>query len=231
MPSNQAPQTRPPGPRVAKQDVHTSAPGLGWYTDTILYGEMWERPELSKRDRSLITVAALVTSAHMAQLNGHLNRALKNGVTPVEIVELITHLAFYAGWPCTMSSIVVMGQVFEANGVTAEQSAQSLGTAPEPAGSHAMSSLEEIEKRVLQEDLWKRIELAPRDRSLATIAAFLTQGLDEPLREQLELGRANGLTETEVVEAASHLAFYAGWGRSATALALVRAVYATGTSD
>jgi 4-carboxymuconolactone decarboxylase len=72
----------------------------------------WERTELSKRDRSLITVAALITGGNTEQLSGHLIRAKENGLTETELKEVITHLAFYAGWPRTMSAITVAKRIF-----------------------------------------------------------------------------------------------------------------------
>ena len=74
---------------------------------------MWARPELSPRDRSLVTVAALVAGGNTEQLAGHLNRALENGVTETELAEVITHLAFYAGWPRAMSAVRVARDVFK----------------------------------------------------------------------------------------------------------------------
>ncbi len=89
------------------------APKLAELTDDVLFGDVWERPGLSKRDRSLITVATLVALNRTAQLPFHLARALENGVTKEELVELITHLAFYSGWPTAMSAITLAKGVFE----------------------------------------------------------------------------------------------------------------------
>ena len=83
------------------------APFLADLSDRVLYGEVWERPALSKRDRSLITCAALIALGRTEQLKGHLSRAVENGVTKAELVEAITHLAFYSGWPTAVSAIVV----------------------------------------------------------------------------------------------------------------------------
>ena len=88
-------------------------PKLGELTDKLLFGDVWERKQLSKRDRSLITVAALVALYRPDQLRGHLWRALENGVTREEIGELITHLAFYAGWPAAMTAGRVARKVFD----------------------------------------------------------------------------------------------------------------------
>lgn len=89
------------------------APKLAELTEDVLFGDVWERPGLSKRDRSLITVASLVALNRTEQLPFHLSRALENGVTKAEIVESITHLAFYSGWPTAMSAIMLAKGVFK----------------------------------------------------------------------------------------------------------------------
>jgi 4-carboxymuconolactone decarboxylase len=88
------------------------APALDEITQGVLFGEVWERPGLSKRDRSLITVAVLVAQYRTNELPFHLKRALQNGVTRDELVELITHLAFYAGWPPASTAVSIARQVF-----------------------------------------------------------------------------------------------------------------------
>ena len=100
-------------PRPSQGAIGEVAPKLAELTDDVLYGDVWERPELSKRDRSLITVATLLALGRDKQLEGHLARALANGVTRDEISELITHLAFYAGWPAAMTAALVAKDVFE----------------------------------------------------------------------------------------------------------------------
>jgi 4-carboxymuconolactone decarboxylase len=99
----------PTGGRSAYADI---APALGEYTDKILFGEVWERPGLSKRDRSLITVATLVALYRTNELPFHLKRAIENGVTKDELIELITHLAFYAGWPTANTAVAIARKVF-----------------------------------------------------------------------------------------------------------------------
>ena len=84
-------------------------------TEKVLFGDVWERPDLSKRDRSLIVCAVLVATYRPEQLKGHLQRALDNGLTKAEISEMITHVAFYAGWPASMSAANIAREVFEAN--------------------------------------------------------------------------------------------------------------------
>ena len=90
------------------------APKLVSLTDDVLFGDVWERTELSKRDRSLITIAALITNGSTEQLRSHLARAKDNGLSEAELKEVIIHLAFYAGWPRAMSAVTVAKEVFGA---------------------------------------------------------------------------------------------------------------------
>src|SRR5512136_1436597 len=99
----------PSDARKASGDI---APALADYTDKVLFGDVWERPGLSKRDRSLITVATLVALYRTNELPFHLKRALDNGVSRDELIELITHLAFYAGWPAAASAVTIARRVF-----------------------------------------------------------------------------------------------------------------------
>ena len=105
--------TLPAAVSTSRNEVRMVAPRLIELTETLVYPDIWERPGLSKRDRSLITVAALMAMYRPDQLKGHTERALANGVTKEEIGELITHLAFYAGWPSAMSAAKIVKQVYE----------------------------------------------------------------------------------------------------------------------
>ncbi|TWH16084.1 4-carboxymuconolactone decarboxylase [Rhodococcus rhodochrous J45] len=96
-----------------QQLVGDIAPKLAELTDEVLFGDVWARPELSRRDRSLITVAALTALGRTDQLRSHLGLALDNGVTREELAELTTHLAFYAGWPAGMSAATTLKQVLD----------------------------------------------------------------------------------------------------------------------
>jgi 4-carboxymuconolactone decarboxylase len=96
----------------AQRAIGDFSPKLVELTDDVLFGDVWARPELSRRDRSLITVTSLITSSSLEQLPNHLRLALDNGLTETEITEAITHLAFYAGWPKAMSAIQVAKTVF-----------------------------------------------------------------------------------------------------------------------
>ncbi len=96
-------------PRSPYADI---APALGEYTDKVLFGDVWKRPGLSPRDRSLVTVASLVSLYRTNELPFHLAKALENGVTKDELIEVITHLAFYAGWPTANSAVAIARKVF-----------------------------------------------------------------------------------------------------------------------
>ena len=97
----------------AQELIGDFSPKLVSLTDDVLFGDIWARPELSPRDRSLITVAALVAGGNTEQLTGHLRRATDNGLTETELKEVIIHLAFYAGWPKAMSAVQVAKRIFE----------------------------------------------------------------------------------------------------------------------
>jgi 4-carboxymuconolactone decarboxylase len=103
-------------PNAARKAFGDIAPKLAEITDTVLFGDVWKRPELSPRDRSLITVATLIALYRTNELPFHMKRALENGVTKQELVEMITHLAFYAGWPPANSAVTIAKRVFEEAG-------------------------------------------------------------------------------------------------------------------
>ncbi|MET9218313.1 carboxymuconolactone decarboxylase family protein [Streptomyces sp. NPDC003300] len=105
MPEDQ----QPGGPRQQFGDI---APVLAGYTEDVLFGQVWEDPDLSSRDRSLVTVASLISSGSTEQLAFHLGRARENGLSDKELIATVTHLAFYAGWPKAMSALTVARQVF-----------------------------------------------------------------------------------------------------------------------
>jgi 4-carboxymuconolactone decarboxylase len=104
-------------PTAARRGFGDIAPALAQITDEVLFGEIWERPGLSPRDRSLVTVSSLISLYRVNELPFHLKRALENGVTRDELIETITHLAFYAGWPPAMTALGIARKVFEEGGV------------------------------------------------------------------------------------------------------------------
>jgi 4-carboxymuconolactone decarboxylase len=100
----------------ARKSIGDIAAKLAELTDDVLFGDVWERPQLSKRDRSLITCAALVATGKTEQMSFHFPRAIENGVTKDEIIEMITHLAFYVGWPSAMSAVTRAKELFGTKG-------------------------------------------------------------------------------------------------------------------
>ena len=99
-------------PTIGQRLLGDFSPKLAQLTDDVIFGDIWARPELAPRDRSLIVVAALITNGSTEQLRGHLVRAKQNGLTETELKEVIIHLAFYAGWPRAMSAVRVAREVF-----------------------------------------------------------------------------------------------------------------------
>lgn len=100
-------------PTRAQQLLGELAPKMVELTDEVLFGDVWQRPGLSPRDRSLVTVAVLAATYRPGQLDSHLRLALENGVTQEELVEALTHLAFYAGWPSGMAALVQLKAIVE----------------------------------------------------------------------------------------------------------------------
>jgi 4-carboxymuconolactone decarboxylase len=104
-------------PAAKRNPFADIAPALADYTDNVLFGDLWKRPELSPRDRSLVTVSSLVSLYRTNELPFHLKRALENGVTKSELIETITHLAFYSGWPTAATALAIARKVFDEAGV------------------------------------------------------------------------------------------------------------------
>lgn len=223
---------------VAPEYMHAVAPALADYTDNVLYGDVWARPNLTPRDRSLVTLAVLISTGKTAQVRGHSGRALTNGVRPQEIAGIATHLAFYAGWPSVVSSLKVIEQVFVERAIAAAVRADTAAPSPPPSASKATSKgsesphdaqiapkLVELTQKVLNDDLWLRSDLSPRDRSLVTIASLAANGATNELRFHLQRGLDNGLTRAEIDEAFTHLAFYAGWPNAMSAATVAANTY------
>ncbi|AUC95808.1 4-carboxymuconolactone decarboxylase [Bradyrhizobium sp. SK17] len=219
-------------------DMRAVAPALGKYRESVVLGDLWTRPGLSPRDRSLVTLAALIARNQTIELADHLGRALDNGVTPAEISETITHLAFYTGWANAMSAVVVARQVFAARHIGTDQipaasgpqlkldeaaEAQRARRVGEQFGNIA-PGLVQYTADVLFRDLWLRPGLAPRDRSLVTVSALVATGQVAQITYHLGRAMDNGLTRTEAGEMVTQLAFYAGWPNAFSALPVVKDV-------
>ncbi|GBQ80340.1 putative gamma-carboxymuconolactone decarboxylase subunit [Acetobacter malorum DSM 14337] len=100
-------------PSAARKAFGDIAPALAEYSDKVLFGDVWERPKLSPRDRSLVTVSSLISLYRTNELGFHIRKALENGVTREEIIEVITHLAFYSGWPTASTALTIARGVFD----------------------------------------------------------------------------------------------------------------------
>ena len=220
----------------ALSDLYAGSPYLRELRDSLVYGEIWERPQLSKRDRSLITIAVLQALAR-EELAIHIPRGLDNGLTPEEISEIILHVTFYAGWPTGVQASLTAADAFKERGL-------SLGELPRaPSETHASTPnslsdayaavprLGELRNSLLYGDIWERPLLSKRDRSLVTVA--VNQALYATNELRLHINRAlddNGVTPQELSEVILHVTFYAGWpaavnaGRLATAALEMRGI-------
>ncbi|WP_073664199.1 carboxymuconolactone decarboxylase family protein [Pseudomonas aeruginosa] len=224
----------------AARQARETAPQLFAYTQDVLFGDVWKRKELAPRDRSLVTLSSLLANGQSAQMTSHINLALDHGVKPGEIIGLITHLAFYTGWPNAMSAVGVAREVFVKRGIDPEQyRATSEALLPVDAAAEAKRAatvkenvaptapqLARYTDEVLFADLWRRPDLAPRDRSLVTVAALIARGQLDQVPYHLNRAMDNGLTQTQAAEAVTHLAFYAGWPRAMSALPVLQSVFA-----
>jgi 4-carboxymuconolactone decarboxylase len=211
--------------RKARDDVRAVAPALEKYKQDTLFGDLWKRPGLNLRDRSIVTLAALITRNQIAEMPYYLDLALDNGVKPSEISEIITHLAFYAGWGNAMAATMMAKDVFVARKITADQlppvspNLLPLNEAAEADRAKRVGDMfgvvfpgvAQYTTDVLFRDLWLRPGLAPRDRSLVTVSALVASGQVAQLTGHVNIGMNNGLTQAEIAEALTHLAFYVGW--------------------
>ena len=199
-------------------DLYAGSPYLRELRNSLVYGEIWERPYLSKRDRSLITIAVLQALAR-AELAIHIPRGLDNGLTPEEISEIILHVTFYAGWPTGVQASLTAAEAFEARGLTlgdlprAPELPESITTPGELSDAYAaVPRLGALRNSLLYGDIWERPLLSKRDRSLVTVAVNQALYVTNELR--LHIDRAldqNGVTPQELSEVILHVTFYAGW--------------------
>jgi 4-carboxymuconolactone decarboxylase len=204
----------------AASEITMVAPALGKYAQGPL-AELWKRPGLTSRDRSIVTVAALIARNQTIEMPHYLNLALDNGVKPREISEIITHLAFYSGWANAMSAAAVARDVFAQRKIGTDQLPlaspallpldKDVATAVGQQFGNVSPGLVQNTTDVLFRDLWLRPDLAPRDRSLVTVSALIASGQSAQITYHLNRAMDNGLTPEEAGEVVTHLAFYAGW--------------------
>jgi 4-carboxymuconolactone decarboxylase len=224
---------------LSLNDVRMVAPALEKYTQGPLLGEVWKRPGLAPRDRSIVTLAALIARNQTIEMPYYFNLALDNGVKPREISEIITHLAFYSGWANAMSGVAVAKDVFAQREIGADQlpaasppllpldeaaEAQRAARVEQQFGSVA-PGIVQYTTDVLFRNLWLRPDLAPRDRSLVTVAALIATGQVAQIPYHLNRAMDNGLTQAQAAEAITHLAFYVGWPNAFSALPVAKDVF------
>lgn len=229
---------RKPKPMQTQSDTRTVAPPLENYAQGPL-AELWKRSELSPRDRSIITVAALIARNQTIEMSYYMNLALDNGVKPREISETITHLAFYSGWGNAMSAVAVAKNVFAERKIGADQlpaaspvllplnkeAEEKRATNVEQQFGKAAPGIVRYTTDVLFRDLWLRPDLAPRDRSLVTVSALIASGQVAQIPYHLNRAMDNGLTQAQAGEVITHLAFYAGWPNAFSALPVAKDVF------
>ncbi len=232
-------QPNPAQTKSMLDDIHAVSPTLEQYSKDRLFGDLWKRPDLSPRDRSIVTLAALIARNQTVQMLYYLNLALDNGVKPGEISEIITHLAFYSGWENAMSAVVIAKEEFRKRGIRPDQlPAARVDLLPlnEAAEKQRATSVEQnfgsvapgvvqFTTDVLFRDLWLRPGLAPRDRSLVTVSALIASGQVAQISYHLNRAMDNGLTQKQASEVLTHLAFYAGWPNVFSALPVAKEVF------
>ncbi len=207
-----------------------ASPYLRTLTDSLVYGEIWERPHLSKRDRSMIVIAALQALGRDTALRIHLGRGLDNGLTPEELSEIILHVSFYTGWPSGVDASLGALDTFAERGITLGElpGAPPVSGVETPAGLSdayaAVPRLGALRNSLVYGDIWERPLLSKRDRSLITVAVNQARYFTNELR--LHIDRAldeNGVTPQELSEVILHTTFYAGWPSSVNAGRLLTA--------
>jgi 4-carboxymuconolactone decarboxylase len=236
----------PAGIALGQNDVISRvSPALSHYNASVVEEDLWQTPNLSPRDRSVVTVATLIARQQTALMPQEFSRALENGVTPAEMSEIIAHLAFYTGWANAATAATALAPVFEVKGVTADSLPGAdvdllpLDMAAEEAreenvqANHAETAIGVVDytRETLFRDLWLRPGLAPRDRSLITVAALVATGQSEQVPFHLGKAMYNGLTRDEASEALTQLAFYAGWPRVFSAMPVFRSVFDERSAD
>ena len=224
---------------LSREDVRSVAPALDKYTQDRLLGDVWKRPGLNSRDRSIVTLAALIARDQTIEMPYHFNLALDNGVKPSEISGIITHLAFYAGWPNAMAAVAVARDVFAERKIGADQLPPASGPLLPLDEAWEAQRAERVEEQfgavfpgvvqyttdALFRDLWLRPDLAPRDRSLVTISVLIANGQVAQLTPHLNKAMDNGLTQAQAAEAITHLAFYVGWPNVFSAMPVAKDVF------
>lgn len=233
------PTFNPPESALTPQDIQAVSPALASYTQKSISEDLWNRPALSRRDRSIVTVSALIARIQTIEMLHYFNIALDSGVKASELSEIVTHLAFYSGWSNALSAVSVLKDIFAQRGIGADQLpavSPELLPLDEAAEEQRAANVEQnfgavasgvvrYTTDLLFRDIWLRPALAPRDRSLVTISALIASGHVAQITYHLNRAMDNGLTQAQASEALTHLAFYAGWPNVFSTLPIARDVF------
>jgi len=228
-----------PGILSMFEDMHSVSPVLERYTKQVLLGALWEGPELSGRDRSLVALTVMISRNQTAHMASYLDLALDSGVSPDEISEVIAHLAFYTGWANAMLAVAVTKVIFERRGITTDQlSPATIDLLPVDAIAEEQRARAVVDKfgttvpelvqftnDVLFADVWRRPGLSLRDRSLITVCMVIATSQVTVLSYYLNRSMDSGLTRVEVSHIMTQLAFYSGWSTVYSALPVVKDVF------
>lgn len=220
-------------------NIKSASPVLERYTKQVLLGALWQGPELSARDRSIVTLAVMISRNQSIHMTNYLDLALDSGVSPDEISEIIAHLGFYSGWANAMSAAEVAKAVFERRGITTAQLSpavvelfqvdivaeeQRARAVVEKFGT-TVPELVQFTNDVLFNDVWRRPGLSPRDRGLITVCMVVATAQVAVLHFYLNRSMDNGLTRVQVSHVMTQLAFYSGWSSVYSALPIVKDVF------
>jgi 4-carboxymuconolactone decarboxylase len=224
---------------LTRSDIQSVSPALDRYSQDAVLGELWKRPELSSRDRSIVTVAALIARNQTVEMPYYFKLALDSGVKPAEMSEIITHLAFYSGFPNAMAAVALLKDIFAQRGIGPDQlpaaqpkllpldqaAEQQRATRVEKDVGPVSAGLVYYTGDLLFKDLWLRPGLAARDRSLATVSALVASSQVAQISFHLNRAMDNGLTKAQASEVLTHLAFYAGWPNAMSAVPVAKDVF------
>jgi 4-carboxymuconolactone decarboxylase len=231
--------SNPPHSALTPQDIEAVSPALAAYTQKSISDDLWKRPGLTRRDRSMVTVSALIARMQTIGMLHYFNIALDSGVKPGELSEIVTHLAFYSGWSSALSAVPILKEIFAQRGIGRDQlpevspqllpldeaaEAQRANTVEKNFGAVA-PGVAQYTTDLLFRDLWLRPALAPRDRSLVTVSALVASGHVAQITYHLNRAMDNGLTQGQASEVLTHLAFYAGWPNVFSALPVVKDIF------
>jgi 4-carboxymuconolactone decarboxylase len=231
--------TTPSAVTPTLDDLAAVSPTLKKFTEDDLLGQLWSRSGLCRRDRSVVTLAAVITRSQESELRPQLDLALNHGVSAGEISEIITHLAFYAGWGNAIAAVLPIKEAFtrhQIDGASLPQPDDVLLAVDEQAEAQRATFVENTfgttspgvvanTTDYLFRNLWLRPALAPRDRSLITVSALVAAGQVAQIPYHLNRAMDNGLTQEQAAEVLTQLAFYAGWPNIFSAMPVFKDVF------